>query len=142
MLTDDGREVGKVKDMLLDNKTGEIRGYYVAPTPARDAGQENKQPEDLRWLPLESILSMGRHILFILPDVASGTEPARNMRFAPVASPDATSPIVQTQGAPGPSERGAPIDASTAPTEPYQPPTAYSKPEEPEPVNPADVNGP
>jgi uncharacterized protein YrrD len=64
VITDDGRKLGTVEDMLIDAKTGEIRGYYVTLGMMRTMGQGT------RWLPVESVLSMGQRVLFVSPTVA------------------------------------------------------------------------
>ncbi|MBF6613131.1 MAG: PRC-barrel domain-containing protein [Chloroflexi bacterium] len=64
VLTDDGRKLGEVTDMLIDDKTGEIKGYYVSMGRLASVGQ------GLRWLPVESVLSVGMRVLYVQAAVA------------------------------------------------------------------------
>lgn len=64
VLTDDGRRLGTVEDLLLDSKTGEVRGYYVSQGRMVSVGQGQ------RWLPAESVLNMGMRVLYVPASVA------------------------------------------------------------------------
>lgn len=64
VLTDDGRKLGEVSDMLLDTTTGEIKGYYVS------IGRVLNVTQGQRWLPVDRILSMGQRVLYVPADVA------------------------------------------------------------------------
>lgn len=64
VLTDDGRKLGTVSDMMLDSKTGEVKGYYVSLGAGLTVGQGS------RWLPAERVVSMGQRVLFVPADVA------------------------------------------------------------------------
>lgn len=64
VLTDDGRKLGEVSDMLVDGKTGEIKGYYVS------IGKVLSVTQGTRWLPSDRILSMGQRIVYVPADVA------------------------------------------------------------------------
>lgn len=68
VLTDDGQRLGEVADVLLDDKTGEIRGYYVA------TGRVVSMTQGLRWVPVESMLRMGKRILYVPASVATDFE--------------------------------------------------------------------
>jgi len=68
VLTDDGRKLGTVEDMLLDSKTGEIRGYYVSPGRMLSVGQ------GMRWLPVDSVISMGQRVAYVPANVADEFE--------------------------------------------------------------------
>jgi uncharacterized protein YrrD len=68
VLTDDGRKLGAVEDMLIDGKTGEIRGYYVS------MGRMLSMGQGTRWLPVDSVLSMGQRVLYVSPAVADDFE--------------------------------------------------------------------
>jgi uncharacterized protein YrrD len=68
VLTDDGRKLGVVDDMLLDGKTGEIRGYYVSLGRGLTVGQ------GMRWLPAENVLNMGMRVLYVPASVAQDFE--------------------------------------------------------------------
>jgi uncharacterized protein YrrD len=68
VLTDDGRKLGTVEDMLLDNKTGEIRGYYVSIGRMVNVGQ------GMKWLPAESVLNMGMRVLYVPATAAQDFE--------------------------------------------------------------------
>ena len=48
VVTDGGRKLGQVDDLLLDSRTGEIRGYYVS------IGKVLSVTQGLRWLPVET----------------------------------------------------------------------------------------
>lgn len=54
VLTDGGRELGTVTDMVLDDHTGEVKGYDVQ----TDSG-------DTRWLPVETVLSLGQKMVMV-----------------------------------------------------------------------------
>lgn len=68
VLTDDGRKLGEVADMLLDSKTGEIKGYYISLGRGLTVGQGS------RWLPAERVTSLGQRILFAPAAVADEFE--------------------------------------------------------------------
>lgn len=68
VLTDDGRKLGAVDDMLLDSKTGEVKGYYVTLGRGLTVGQGS------RWLPAEQITSIGQRVLFVPASVADDFE--------------------------------------------------------------------
>ncbi|HEX9987730.1 MAG TPA: PRC-barrel domain-containing protein [Chloroflexia bacterium] len=64
VLTDDGRKLGEVSDLLIDDKTGEIKGYYVS------IGKVLSVTQGTRWLPTDRVLSMGQRIMYVPADVA------------------------------------------------------------------------
>jgi uncharacterized protein YrrD len=68
VLTEDGRKLGQVADMLLDDKTGEIKGYYVSIGRVLDITQGT------RWLPADRVISMGLRVLYVPADVAADFE--------------------------------------------------------------------
>lgn len=68
VLTDDGRKLGQVQDMVLDAVTGEIRGFYVS------IGRVLKVTQGLRWVPMDRIISMGQRILYVPADFAQEFE--------------------------------------------------------------------
>jgi len=68
VLTDDGHKLGVVEDLLLDGKTGEIRGYYVSLGKGLTMGQ------GMRWLPAENVLNMGMRVLYVPASVAQDFE--------------------------------------------------------------------
>jgi uncharacterized protein YrrD len=67
-VTDDGRKLGEVADMVIDDKTGEIRGFYVSPGRMLTVGQ------GLRWLPMDSVIRMGQRVMFVPAQVADEFE--------------------------------------------------------------------
>jgi uncharacterized protein YrrD len=68
VLTDDGSKLGEIADMLIDTKTGEIRGYYVSQGRALSMGQ------GLRWLPAGSVISAGQRVAYVPAEVAKDFE--------------------------------------------------------------------
>lgn len=64
VLTEDGRKLGEVDDMLVDDKTGEIKGYYVSLGRGLNLGQ------GLRWLPANRVARTGMRVLYVPPEVA------------------------------------------------------------------------
>ncbi|MEA2574324.1 MAG: hypothetical protein QOH93_1622 [Chloroflexia bacterium] len=64
VLTDDGRRLGTISDMMLDSKTGEIKAYYVSLGFGTTVGQGT------RLLPAERIISVGQRVMFVPADVA------------------------------------------------------------------------
>jgi uncharacterized protein YrrD len=68
VLTEDGRRLGQVDDMLIDDKTGEIKGFYVS------IGRVLNVTQGLRWLPADRVISMGLRIMYVPPDVAADFE--------------------------------------------------------------------
>ncbi len=68
VLTDDGSRLGTVDDMLVDTKTGEIKGYHVSLGRGMTMGQGS------RWLPAERVLSIGHRVMFVPADVAKEFE--------------------------------------------------------------------
>ncbi|MDQ6693578.1 MAG: PRC-barrel domain-containing protein [Chloroflexota bacterium] len=62
VLTDDGRKLGEVADMLLDSQTGEIKGYYIS------TGRVLNVTQGTRWLAADRVLSMGQRVLFVPAD--------------------------------------------------------------------------
>ena len=68
MITDDGQKLGEVFDILIDDKTGEIRGYYVG------TGKVVSMTQGLRWVPVENTVRMGYRILYVPASVAQDFE--------------------------------------------------------------------
>ncbi len=68
VLTDDGRKLGEVSDMLIDDKTGEIKGYHVSIGRMLSMGQGTK------WLPADSVLNMGQRVMYVPASVADDFE--------------------------------------------------------------------
>ncbi len=68
VLTEDGRRLGQVNDMLIDDKTGEIKGFYVS------IGRVLNVTQGLRWLPADRVISMGLRVMYVPPDVAADFE--------------------------------------------------------------------
>lgn len=65
VLSEDGRRMGTVSDMLVDDKTGEIRGYYVSIGRVLDVTQGT------RWLPAENVTNMGMRVLYVSAESAN-----------------------------------------------------------------------
>jgi uncharacterized protein YrrD len=65
VMTDDGRRIGTVRDMLIDDRTGEIKAYSVA----RGDG------DALRSIPSDSVVSMGKEILYVSAAAAERVAP-------------------------------------------------------------------
>lgn len=59
ILTDDGRRLGTVNDMLIDSKTGEIKGYFMS------IGRVLNVTQGERYLPADSVISVGRRVLYV-----------------------------------------------------------------------------
>ncbi len=55
VMTDTGRIVGKVADMLIDDHTGEIKSYELV------AGPDNENHS----LPADAVVSLGRDVLYV-----------------------------------------------------------------------------
>lgn len=68
VLTDDGRRLGTISDMLIDTKTGEVKGYYMSIGTVLDVTQGT------RYLPAASVISMGRRVLYVSPETADELE--------------------------------------------------------------------
>lgn len=68
VLTDDGRKLGEVADILLDSKTGEIKGYFISLGRGLTVGQGS------RWLAAERVTSLGQRVLFVPAAVADEFE--------------------------------------------------------------------
>lgn len=62
VLTDDGRKLGSINDMLIDTKTGEIKGYYMSIGRVLDVTQGE------RYLPAANVINVGRRVLYISPE--------------------------------------------------------------------------
>lgn len=60
VLSDDGRKLGQVQDMVLDDKTGEIRGYDVSV-----GGRVLNVTQGTRWLPMDRVISIGQRIVYV-----------------------------------------------------------------------------
>lgn len=70
VMTEGGRRLGTVTDMLLDSHTGEIKGFNVSTggVPTLDS---------MHWLPMEAVLSMGQLILYVPDSYAAAFEGQR-----------------------------------------------------------------
>jgi uncharacterized protein YrrD len=66
VLTDDGRKLGAVDDMLVDDKTGEIKGFHISM-----GGGVLNVTQGTRWLPAERVSSMGLRVLYVPADYAA-----------------------------------------------------------------------
>jgi len=64
VLTEDGRKLGEIADMLIDTQTGEIKGYYVTMGRMLAVGQ------GMRWLPADSVINMGSRVAYVPTAVA------------------------------------------------------------------------
>ena len=69
VLSDDGRKLGQVHDMVLDDKTGEIRGYDVSV-----GGRVLNVTQGTRWLPMDRVISIGQRIVYVPSDLADEFE--------------------------------------------------------------------
>ncbi len=68
VLTDDGRRLGTVADMLIDTNTGEIKGYYMSIGRVLDVTQGT------RYLPATGVVNMGQRVLYVSPQTADEME--------------------------------------------------------------------
>jgi uncharacterized protein YrrD len=64
VVTDEGRKLGQVADILLDSRTGEIRGYFVS------IGKVLSVTQGQRWLPVESVISAGERVMYVPESMA------------------------------------------------------------------------
>jgi uncharacterized protein YrrD len=64
VLTDAGRKLGNVSDMLIDDRTGEIKGFNVTTGAVADAVM------GMKWLPMDRVLGIGRRIVYVSADFA------------------------------------------------------------------------
>ncbi len=69
VLSEDGRKLGQVHDMVLDDKTGEIRGYHVSV-----GGRVLNVTQGTRWLPMDRVISIGQRIVYVPTDLADEFE--------------------------------------------------------------------
>src|SRR5438105_1964432 len=60
VLTDDGRKLGAVDDMMIDDKTGEIKGFHVSL-----GGGVLNMTQGTRWLLAERVISMGMRVVYV-----------------------------------------------------------------------------
>jgi len=68
VLTDDGRKLGTVTDMLIDTQTGEIKGYYMSIGRVMDVTQ------GVRFLPASGIVNMGQRVLYVSPETGDALD--------------------------------------------------------------------
>jgi len=68
VVTEDGQKLGEVQDMLIDDKTGEIKGYYIG------IGKVVSVTQGLRWIPVENTIRLGYRILYVQSSVAQDVE--------------------------------------------------------------------
>src|SRR5829696_6636236 len=68
VLTDDGRKLGEISDMVIDSVTGEVKGFLVSLGRGLTVGQGQ------RWLPSERVLSMGQRVMFVPAQTAADFE--------------------------------------------------------------------
>src|SRR3954464_3941049 len=68
VVTEDGQKLGEVQDMLIDDKTGEIKGYYIG------IGKVVSVTQGLRWIPVENTIRLGYRILYVQSSVAQDLE--------------------------------------------------------------------
>jgi uncharacterized protein YrrD len=68
VITDDGRKLGLVDDMAIDDHTGEIKGFYVSIGKVLNVTQGN------RWLPIDKVLQLGQRVMYVPADVAADFE--------------------------------------------------------------------
>ncbi|MEO6457464.1 MAG: PRC-barrel domain-containing protein, partial [Chloroflexia bacterium] len=60
VLSEDGRKLGQVHDMVFDDKTGEIRGYDVSV-----GGRLLNITQGTRWLPMDRVINIGQRIVYV-----------------------------------------------------------------------------
>lgn len=60
VLSEDGRKLGQVHDMVLDDKTGEILGYDVSV-----GGRVLNVTQGTRWLPMDRVINIGQRIVYV-----------------------------------------------------------------------------
>lgn len=68
VITEGGRKLGEISDILLESRTGEIQGFYVS------IGRVLSITQGLRWLPSDSITSIGQRVLYVPEQVAADFE--------------------------------------------------------------------
>lgn len=68
VVTEEGQKLGEVQDILLDDKTGEIKGFYIG------IGKVVSVTQGLRWIPVENTIRMGYRILYVQNSVAQDIE--------------------------------------------------------------------
>ncbi len=68
VITEGGRKLGEISDILLDSKTGEIRGFYVS------VGKVLSVTQGLRWLPAENVSTIGQRVLYVPDQIADDFE--------------------------------------------------------------------
>jgi len=68
VLTDDGRKMGLVSDMIIDTKTGEIKGYDMSIGRVLDVTQGS------RFIPAEKVINVGSRVVYISPQTADELE--------------------------------------------------------------------
>jgi len=113
VMTDDGRKIGTVRDMVIDDRTGEIKSYKVI------VGADKREYE----IPSDSVVSLGKDILYVSAATAAtaglgdnlatentdtGSLPARRKATREVVDTTdvASEPeVVSTQ-----TEAGSPVD--------------------------------
>jgi uncharacterized protein YrrD len=89
VMTDTGRKVGRVVDMLIDDHTGEIKTYEVV------MGPDNAKHS----LPAEAVISLGKEAMFVTGAAADALDvkptkeiDVRDATGAPLAAEAATTP--------------------------------------------------
>ncbi|HUP27936.1 MAG TPA: PRC-barrel domain-containing protein [Chloroflexia bacterium] len=68
VLSEDGRKLGEVSDLVLDSKTGEIRGFNVS------IGKVLTVTQGARWIPMDRVINVGQRIVYIPTDLADEFE--------------------------------------------------------------------
>jgi sporulation protein YlmC with PRC-barrel domain len=119
VMTDDGRKIGTVRDMLIDDRTGEIKSYAVN----IDDGNA------VQSVPSDSVVSMGREILYI--SAASAAAATR-------AAPTAALGVVDGEGATVVARRKASREAGEGASSSTVGQTTTSEPAMAAPVSPVD----
>jgi sporulation protein YlmC with PRC-barrel domain len=76
VVSEDGRFLGKVNDVLIDRESGRIIGYLLADhKPGKKAeamlGDDRKKPRDFPYLPADANLKAGRDLIVASEDALS-----------------------------------------------------------------------
>ena len=63
LISNDGEEIGKLVDIVVNEVTGKLENLIVEPNPDNQTARRLRKEDGLVFIPFQSVLAIGDHIL-------------------------------------------------------------------------------